>query len=210
MPHQSALDHLRRDAAFAAVIDRIGPCGFAADRRGTHFAHVARAIVYQQLSGKAAGTIYGRLVTRLGGTPTPARVLALPLADLRAVGLSGQKAAYIRDLAARIADRSLPVARLARLDDATIIAALTAVKGIGTWTAQMFLMFRLGRPDVLPSNDLGIRKGVQLAYRLRALPAPAQVERLGAGWSPYASVASWYLWRVADAENAARTSTKNA
>jgi DNA-3-methyladenine glycosylase II len=158
--------------------------------------HLIRAIVYQQLSGKAASTIHGRFEALYGGRPpTPHELLATPDEKLRAVGLSGAKTAYLKDLAARAAAGTLPVDRLQDLDDAALTEALTSVKGIGKWTAQMFLMFRLGRPNVLPDLDLGVRKAVQQVYGLREMPTPQEVQARGAPWSPYASFAAWYLWR---------------
>jgi 3-methyladenine DNA glycosylase/8-oxoguanine DNA glycosylase len=195
-----AVAHLKRaDPTLAAVIARVGPCRFAARAEGTHFEAVARAIVYQQLSGKAAGTIHGRFHALYGGrAPTPAELLATPDEALRGAGLSRQKLGYLRDLAARVDAGDVPLDHIDRLGDDDVVAALTRVKGVGRWTAQMFLMFRLGRPDVLPELDLGVQKAIQLAYRRRAMPRPADVLRIGAPWAPYRTVASWYLWRFLD------------
>jgi len=148
----------------------------------------------QQLSTRAAATIAGRFDALFDGYPTPARVAEVPDDRLRGVGLSGQKVTYLRDLCRRIGDGSLPLGELDRLPDEGVIEALTRVKGIGRWTAEMFLMFRLHRPDVLPVDDLGIVKAVQRAYRLRTLPSPTRLMRLGESWRPYRSVACWYLW----------------
>jgi len=157
---------------------------------------IARAIVFQQLSGRAAGTIHGRFEALFGGrAPTAEELLAVSDDQLRSVGLSRAKAVYLKDLAQRVVDGSLPVDRLHELEDAPLLEALTDVKGIGRWTAQMFLMFRLGRPNVLPDLDLGVRKAIQLAYGLRKLPTPNEVLVRGDVWSPYASFAAWYLWR---------------
>lgn len=194
--HRAAVRHLRKaDPRLAAVIERVGPCRLEIRSDGTHFEHVLKAIIYQQLSGKAAATIHGRVVTLLGGTPTPDAVLAVPDEPLRAAGLSRQKMSYVRDLARQVAAGAVPLETIDRLDDDDVIAALSSVKGVGRWTAQMFLMFRLGRPNVLPAEDLGIRKGVQLAYRTRGLPPPKRVLAIGRPWAPHATVASWYLWR---------------
>lgn len=194
--HRSAVRHLRKaDPRLAAVIERVGPCRLEIRSEGTHFEHVLKAIIYQQLSGKAAATIHGRVVTLLGGVPTPDGVLGVPDDQLRAAGLSRQKMSYVRDLARQVAAGAVPLETIDRLDDDDVIAALSSVKGVGRWTAQMFLMFRLGRPNVLPAEDLGIRKGVQLAYRTRGLPPPKRVLAIGRPWAPYATVASWYLWR---------------
>jgi DNA-3-methyladenine glycosylase II len=195
-----AVAHLKRaDPTLAAVIARVGPCRFEPRAEGTHFEAVARAIVYQQLSGKAAGTIHGRFHALYGGrAPEPDELLATPDDALRGAGLSRQKVGYLRDLAGRVAAGDVPLDRVERLGDDEVIAALTRVKGVGRWTAQMFLMFRLGRPDVLPDLDLGVQKAIQLAYRRRAMPKPADVLRVGRPWAPYRTVASWYLWRSLD------------
>jgi len=195
-----AVAHLKRaDPVLARVIARVGPCRFEPRAEGTHFEAVARAIVYQQLSGKAAGTIHARFHALYGGrAPEPAELLATGDEALRSAGLSRQKIGYLRDLAARVDAGDLPLDRVDALGDDDLIAALTRVKGVGRWTAQMFLMFRLGRPDVLPDLDLGVQKAIQLAYGRRAMPKPADVLRIGAPWAPYRTVASWYLWRFLD------------
>lgn len=200
--YASSIRHLKRaDPVLATVIDLVGPCTLAPRREGTHFDALLRAIVYQQLSGKAASTILGRVLALFGGRyPTAAELLATPDEQLRAAGLSRQKLGYVRDLARHVHDGTLPIDRIDELDDDQIIESLTAVKGIGRWSAQMFLMFRLGRPDVLPELDLGIRKGLQRAYRMRKLPTPERVKAIGARWSPYATYACWYLWRSLDGD----------
>jgi 3-methyladenine DNA glycosylase/8-oxoguanine DNA glycosylase len=201
MSHEGAR-HLRRaDPILARVIERVGPYRPAQRDRGTHFSALTRAIVYQQLSGKAAATILGRVHALYGGkAPTPKQLLATEEAVLRGAGLSSQKLSYLRDLALRVDDGRLPVSRVGRLTDAEAIDVLTGVKGIGRWSAQVYLMFRLERPDVLPDGDLGIQKAIQRAYGLRKLPEPARVQRIGAAWSPYRTLASWYLWRSLDAD----------
>jgi DNA-3-methyladenine glycosylase II len=198
--HRRALHHLRRaDPVMARVIAKVGPCRFGPITDHTHFYHLCRAIVYQQLSTRAAATIHGRFVALFPTSPPrPGDVAAAEDAPLRAAGLSRQKAAYIRDLASKVHDGSLALERIASLPDDEVIAALTQVKGIGKWSAQMFLMFRLGRPDVLPDLDLGIQKAVKLAYGLRSHPSPKRVLKIGKPWSPYATIASWYLWRSLD------------
>ena len=195
--HRKAINHLRRaDPVLARLIDQVGPCRYTVRVDGTHFDAIVRAIVYQQLSGSAAFSIHSRLLARFGGaTPEPQLLLDTPDTELRALGLSRQKIGYLRDLSRRVANGEVPLSTLHDLDDDAIITALTAVKGVGVWTAQMFLMFRLGRPDVLPHLDLGIRKAIQRAYRLRKLPAAERVHRIGAPWSPFSTVACWYLWR---------------
>jgi DNA-3-methyladenine glycosylase II len=190
-----AVRHLRRvDPVLAGVIRRVGPCRFRQRNKGTHFEALARAIVYQQLSGTAAAAIHGRVTTALGGI-TPERVLAIPDSALRAAGLSRQKIAYLRDLAARAASGELDLSRVQEMSDDDIVTAVCAVKGIGRWTAHMFLMFQLGRLDVLPELDLGVRKAVAREYRMRKLPSTERLARLGRPWTPYRSIACWYLWR---------------
>ena len=184
----------RRDPILRDLMRRHGPCGLADSQHTDPFQALVRAIISQQLSTKAAATIAARVDALLDGLPMPARVAAVSDAQLRSAGLSGQKVSYLRDLCARIADGSLPLDALDRMPDEEVIVALTRVKGIGRWTAEMFLMFRLHRPDVLPVGDLGIVKAVQRAYRLRTLPSPTRLLRLGESWRPYRSVACWYLW----------------
>jgi DNA-3-methyladenine glycosylase II len=198
---RAAVAHLKRvDPRLAAVVRTVGPCRFTPRAEGTHFEALARAIVYQQLSGKAAGTIHVRFHALYGGrAPEPAELLATPDETLRAAGLSRQKLAYLRDLAARVDAGDLPLHAVDTMADDEALVALMRVKGIGRWTAQIFLMFRLGRPDVLPELDLGVQKGVQLAYGLRKLPSPKQVQRIAEPWAPWRTVASWYLWRLLDA-----------
>lgn len=196
--HRKAIAHLKKvDPVMATVIDAVGKCTLQPRAEWTHFDALLRSIVYQQLSGKAAATIHGRVLTLIGdGAGAPKRIVETSHEAFRAAGLSTAKANYVRNLAEHVLDGSLPVDSLHELDDEAIIAALTQVKGIGKWSAQMFLMFRLGRPDVLPDLDLGVQKGIQKAYRLRKLPTPKQVLRRGAKWAPYRTVASWYMWRI--------------
>jgi DNA-3-methyladenine glycosylase II len=198
--HTKALAHLStEDPVLGAWIAQAGPCGLRRTRGGTHFEHIAQSIVYQQLSGKAAATIHGRLTGLFGGRPpTPRELLATRDAKLRGVGLSGQKTRYLKDLARHAHEGSVPFDRLEAMDDEGVIATLTSIRGIGVWTAQMFLMFRLGRPDVLPVTDLGVQKAIQVLYRLRKLPSPDRVATIGKRWAPYRTVASWYLWRRVD------------
>jgi DNA-3-methyladenine glycosylase II len=195
--HRKAVSHLKKaDPAMARVIDLVGPCRFEVRADGTHFDQLVRAIVYQQLSGKAAATIHGRVLALYAGrSPTPAELLATDDATLRGAGLSWAKIKYVKDLSAHALDGRLPVERLHELDDAAVMEALVQVKGVGRWSAHMFLMFRLGRPNIVPELDLGIRKGVQRAYGLRKLPTPAKVLELGRRWEPYGTIAAWYLWR---------------
>lgn len=197
---REAIRHLRRtDRVLAGLIDRVGPCTFEPGGGGSHFAALTRTIVYQQLSGKAAATILGRVHALYGNrAPTARELLETPDDALRAAGVSAQKLSYLRDLAKRVEDGRLPIKRLGRLDDERVAEVLTGVKGIGTWSAQIFLMFRLGRPDVLPNGDLGIQNAIMRAYGLRKRPSPERVKRIGVPWAPYRSIASWYLWRSLD------------
>jgi DNA-3-methyladenine glycosylase II len=197
MSHRSALAHLRRaDPVIGAIIDRVGSCRMEVRRSGTHYDALVRSIVFQQLSGKAAGTIHRRFCALYPrNRPRAELVLATDDTRLRGAGLSRQKVAYLRDLSSRVVDRSLPLAHLGRLSDEAILEHLVQVKGIGKWTVQMFLMFRLGRPDVLPDLDLGVQNAIQRAYGLKKRPTPKEVLRIGERWRPHASVASWYLWR---------------
>jgi DNA-3-methyladenine glycosylase II len=200
-----ALAHLRStDPVLSQIIERVGPCRFGANEQGTHFDALCRSIIYQQLSGKAAATIHRRVLALYGDrVPSASELAATPDAKLREAGLSRQKLGYLKDLASQVASGSLPITHLHELPDAEVIDALVAVKGIGRWTAQMFLMFRLGRPDVLPVLDLGIQKAIRRAYRLRKHPTPERVAKLGGKWAPYRSFASWYLWRSLDVANGA-------
>ena len=200
MSHRRAISHLRRvDPRLSAIIDAVGSCTFAPAEHLAHFTAISRSIVFQQLSGKAATTIYNRFADLFpNATPTASGLGMLTEDQLRGVGLSRQKAGYLRDLAARVISGEVPIDSLDQLSDDEVIAALVSVKGIGRWTAQMFLMFRLARPDVLPDLDLGIQKGIQRAYRMRELPKPQRVAEIGAKWAPYRTVASWYLWRSLD------------
>jgi len=195
--HRTSVTYLKRaDPVLARVIERVGPCRFVPRAHGTHFDALLRSIVYQQLSGKAASTILDRVLCLYGGRyPRPAQLLETRDEDLRTAGLSRQKLAYLRDLAAKVDTGDVPLARVGRLSDEEIITHLTRVKGVGRWTAQMFLMFRLGRPDVLPELDLGIQTAIQQAYDLPTRPTPADVLRIGTSWRPHATIASWYLWR---------------
>jgi DNA-3-methyladenine glycosylase II len=180
------------------LIKRHGECGLADAQHTEPFQALTHAIISQQLSSKAAATIAGRFDALFSGRPTPAAIAAAPDPALRAVGLSAQKIRYMRDLCARVGDGSLPLGAIESLPDVDVVAALTRVKGIGRWTAEMFLMFRLHRPDVLPVGDLGIVKAVQRAYRLRRAPDAARLEKIGEPWRPYRSVACWYLWASLD------------
>ena len=220
--HHPAIEHLRRtDPALARIIDEVGPCEMSPRTEGSHFDALVRAIVYQQLSGKAAATIHGRFQGLYGNrAPTPEEVLATDDERLRSVGLSRQKIASIKDLASKVASGEVEIDKLDAMPDDEVIQSLIRVRGIGRWSAQMFLMFRLGRPNVLPDLDLGVQRGIQHAYELPTLPTPKDVLRIGERWAPFASVASWYMWRLLElprviareslARSAARTARKDA
>ncbi|WP_437336376.1 methylated-DNA--[protein]-cysteine S-methyltransferase [Sorangium sp. So ce394] len=198
-----AVERLRAsDAALGRLIDRVGPFGMRLDRTSSLFLALAESIVYQQLTGKAAATIFARVRALFPPAHegfTPEQLLRASDEELRAAGLSRAKLLALRDLARRTKDGELPtLAEVHGMDDEAIIERLTQVRGIGRWTAEMLLMFRLGRPDVLPVDDYGIRKGFAFAFKQRDLPGRKDLERRGARWKPYRTVASWYLWRAAE------------
>lgn len=192
----------KSDPTMAALIERVGKIDLATrlkrrseERPNDAYGALLRAIVGQQLSTKAARTIYLRVIDIFGGTtPSPEQLLEASETDLRGAGLSGRKVEYVRDLAAHIVSGELEVERLDELDDATVITELVAVRGLGQWTAEMFLIFHLERPDVLSGGDLGIRKAVQVEYGLTEMPKPERVLEIGEPWRPYRSLASLYLW----------------
>jgi DNA-3-methyladenine glycosylase II len=188
------------DPVMRTMVERIGPCDLRRGRpRRPHFAELARAINYQQLAGRAAAAIHGRFEPLFDGeAPTPERVLAMPVDRLRGAGLSANKAVSIRDLAEKVVAGAVQLDRIARLPDDEIVRELTLVRGIGPWTAEMFLIFRLGRLDVWPVDDYGVRKGYARLYRLADLPAPSVLAPLGDPFRPYRSVAAWYCWRAAE------------
>jgi len=201
-PLAPALTHLRAaDATLAGVIEAVGAFDLAAPRPGEappadHYGALVRSIVGQQVSVAAARAIYLRLVERSGGrTPTPAEVVAADPDELRGAGLSRAKVASLRSLAEHVLSGALELDRLEQLPDEVVLAELVAVRGIGAWTAQMFLMFRLQRPDVLPTGDVGIQRAVQLAYALAERPDAAQLAAIAAPWRPWRTVACRYLWR---------------
>jgi DNA-3-methyladenine glycosylase II len=199
---RQAIQHLKKaDPVLAGIIDRVGP--YRMEFREPAFETLVRSIVYQQLSGRVALRIFERLLDLVPERVlTPAAVLALTVEQMRAAGLSGQKTAYIRDLAARTFAGEVDFALLIAMSDDEVIETLTRVKGIGVWTAHMFLIFALQRPDVLPVGDLGVRTAMRRAYRMRGLPKPARMEKIARAWRPWCSVASWYLWRSLDGEAA--------
>ena len=196
---QDACRHLRRvDPHLAALMGRVGAFNMRPQPTQSLFTALLRSIVYQQLSGTAAATILGRVNALFPRSfPVPGQLLEIPPERLRGAGLSTAKTAAVRDLAQRTLDGTIPsLARIRRLEDEEIIERLIVVRGIGRWTAEMLLIFRLGRPDVLPLSDLGVRKGFGLTFRTRKLPSPSIMTRRGERWRPYRSVASWYLWRA--------------
>jgi 3-methyladenine DNA glycosylase/8-oxoguanine DNA glycosylase len=201
--HEASLVLLRRDKVFGKLIKKYGQpdlSRYHANAPGV-FQALLRSIIFQQLSGHAARAIHGRVLALFPKEkPTPELLLKIPAKKLRAAGLSIQKIEYVRDLARKCLDGTIDPKRFPKMTSAEIIEHLTAVKGVGEWTAHMVLIFTLKRLDILPTGDLAIKKGFQVAYRLRKLPGKKEMEKLAAPWKAHASVASWYLWRVADGE----------
>jgi DNA-3-methyladenine glycosylase II len=195
---RKALNHLKKaDPVMGAIIERVGP--YKIEYREPVFQTLVRSIVYQQLHGKAAMTIFGRLAAAAKADPiTPESILKLRPARMRALGLSGQKMSYIRELARLTRDGAVNFEQCGSLEDIGVVEHLTKVKGVGVWTVHMFLIFALRRPDVLPTGDLGIRAAMKKAYGLEELPKPEEMEKIAAAWRPYCSVACWYLWRSLD------------
>lgn len=194
---RSAVLHLQNsDPVLAKIIERVGP--YRLTTREPTFETLARSIAFQQLSGKAAGTIFGRLKSAVGRRFTAAAFLKLSPEKLRACGLSRQKIASLTDLAERVARREINFRRLVDLEDAQIVEVLSQVRGVGVWTAQMFLIFALERPNVMPLADLGVRNAVRIAYGLSELPNASELAKLAEKWHPYCSTAAWYLWRSLD------------
>ena len=217
---REAMAHLSAtDPVLARIIDAVGPIEIALRRE--RFAALGRAIIFQQLAGAAARTIHDRFVALFPGRrfPTPRQVLDAPPEDLRRVGLSRQKSLYLKDLAAHVENGALNFHRFSKMEDEEIIVDLTRVHGIGRWTAEMFLMFNLGRPDVLPVTDYGVRKGFALTFQrlpksrpieASDLPKPDVVFKRGQKWRPFRSVASWYLWRACDLARATPPAGRSA
>jgi DNA-3-methyladenine glycosylase II len=192
-----AVNHLKKsDPVLCAIIERVGP--FRMEFGEPEFHSLAEAIVYQQLNGKAAVTIFKRFATLTGEPVTPQGILKLTDAQLRSVGLSKQKSSYLKDMAQRAASGELDFSRLAEMTDEEVIKHLTQVKGVGVWTAHMFLMFTLRRPNVLPTGDFGIQMAIKKHYKKRKMPKPMQMEKIAKLWEPYRSIACWYLWRSLD------------
>jgi 3-methyladenine DNA glycosylase/8-oxoguanine DNA glycosylase len=194
---RKAVIHLKKsDPVLRAIIERVGPCRM--EFGPAEFCSLAEAIVYQQLNGKAAVTIFKRFAALAGEPLTPQGILKLSDAQLRSVGLSKQKSAYLKDLAAKTASGLLDFSCLPKLSDEEVIQHLTQVKGIGVWTAHMFLIFSLRRPNVLPTGDYGVQVAVKKYYKKRKLPKPKDMEKIARAWEPYRSVACWYMWRSLD------------
>jgi DNA-3-methyladenine glycosylase II len=196
-PRQAAAILAERDPVLARLLDDFGPPALRPPEE-SHFATLVRSVTFQQLAGRAAQAIHGRLVLALGGEVTPERLLATPTEDLRAAGLSARKAASLQDLAARVLDGTvvLEPRGLARQSDEEIVERLSSVKGIGKWSAEMFLIFQLRRLDVWPTGDLGIRRGFGLAWQIPT-PTPKQLDALGEPYHPYRTVVAWFCWRAA-------------
>jgi len=204
MPHHAAVRHLKRaDPVMRRIIACVGPCLLHERVQTNRLRALVAAIIAQQISWHAARTVEARFCAlygcdsadRLSKFPEPEQILATPIRRLRSVGLSRQKVRYIRDIAARASSGELPLAHFGRMNDDAIMERLTAVKGIGRWTAEIFMLISLGRPDVLPLDDLGIQHAIRMAYGLRRLPSERKMLEISEAWKPYRSVAAWYLWR---------------
>jgi DNA-3-methyladenine glycosylase II len=194
---RAAVNHLKKsDPVLRAIIARVGSCRI--EYGPPEFHSLAEAIVYQQLNGKAAVTIFKRFAALAGKPVTPTGILKLTDSQMRSVGLSKQKSSYLRDMAERTARGELNFGNLHELSDGEVIRHLTQVKGVGEWTAQMFLMFTLKRPNVLPTGDFGVQMAIKKHYKKRKLPKPSTMEKLAGPWEPYRSFACWYLWRSLD------------
>jgi DNA-3-methyladenine glycosylase II len=194
---RKAINHLKKsDPIMAAIIDQIGPCRISFDEPTFHA--LARSILFQQLNGNAASTILKRFTDLAGDPLSPKGILKLTDAQMRGVGLSRQKTSYLRDLSEKTNAGLLEFDRMSDLSEAEVIAHLTQVKGIGVWTAHMFLMFSLRRPDILPTGDYGVQAAMKKYYKKRKWPKPAVMEKIAKPWSPYRSIACWYLWQILD------------
>jgi DNA-3-methyladenine glycosylase II len=199
---EEAIKHLTKaDKVLGRLIKKVGPCGWKPERRRSPFELLVQAVAHQQLNGTAAKTILGRVKALYPGRafPSPEDLLATPDEKLRAAGLSRAKVASIKDIAAKTLEGIVPTSRaIVRMDNETILTQLTGIRGVGPWTVEMLLMFKLGRMDVLPATDFGVRKGFALTYELEDLPAPKDLLEHGERWRPYRSYAAWYLWRALD------------
>jgi len=193
MNQQDGVGFLRKDPILGKIIDNVGD--YSLKRRNHHFAVLVESIISQQLATRAAEAIFRRFTKLYPKFPTATQILATRRSKLRKTGISGMKIDYLKDLARNIEDGKLKIKSLPKMSDEQVIEQLTQIKGIGRWTAEMFLIFSLGRQDVLPVHDLGLRKAVQSAFSLPQLPKPKEVEKLGERWKPYRSIATWYLWK---------------
>ncbi|HXY16184.1 MAG TPA: DNA-3-methyladenine glycosylase [Terriglobales bacterium] len=192
-----AINHLKKsDPVLRAIIERIGP--YRMEYGPPEFHSLAEAILYQQLNGKAALTIFKRFTALAGEPLTPQGILKLTAEQMRSAGLSKQKSSYLHDMAERAATGQLDFSKLREMSDEEVIKHLTQVKGVGVWTAQMFLMFTLKRPNVLPTGDFGVQMAIKKHYKKRKVPKPVQMEKLAKLWEPYRSIACWYLWKSMD------------
>jgi DNA-3-methyladenine glycosylase II len=202
-PHAASRKHLLKDARLGAFIRGYGPLQFRREHTQDPFQALCESIIYQQISNGAATSILNKFkaLWPLKNFPTPADVLKIKIDKLRSAGLSQQKATYLKDLALKCSDGTIDPKKFAAMTDEEIIKYVTAVKGIGEWTAQMFLMFTLHRPDVLPTGDLGIQKAFQKVFNLRAKPSPQKMEQLAECWAGHRTVACFYLWRLLDTNN---------
>jgi DNA-3-methyladenine glycosylase II len=202
--HQAAIDHLSgSDRVLARLIRKVGPCQLEPRRNTSPFQALVQSVAHQQLNGTAAKTILKRVIALFPRRkfPTPEDLLAMPDERLRGAGLSRAKTAAVKDIAAKTVEGVVPGSRaIAKLSDEEILERLTAIRGVGPWTVEMLLMFKLGRPDVLPATDFGVRKGFALTYGRKELPTPAELLEHGECWRPYRTVASWYLWRALELE----------
>jgi DNA-3-methyladenine glycosylase II len=199
---EAAIQHLSKsDKVLARLIRKIGPCGWKPDKRRSPFQALVRSVTYQQLNGTAASTIFGRVKALYPGKsfPSPEDLITTPDEVLRGAGLSRVKIAAIKDIAAKTLEGVVPDSRaIARMDNESIISQLTTIRGVGPWTVEMLLIFKLGRTDVLPVTDYGVRKGFALIYKMKDLPSAAELLAHGEKWRPYRSFAAWYLWRALD------------
>lgn len=193
MSVQKGVEFLREDPVLRKIIDSVGM--FTLRKKNDHLAVLVESIISQQLAPRAADSIYRRFIELYPKFPTASEILRTPESSLRSAGLSGMKATYIKELAMHIDEGKINLKRFSKMSDEEVIGVLTKVKGIGRWTAEMFLIFALARKDVLPVHDLGLRKGVKDAFALDAMPHPKQVEKIGERWRPYRTIATWYLWK---------------
>ena len=204
MIHQEAVEHLSRtDPILRTLINTVGPCTLRPKDRRSPYEALVTSVAYQQLNGTAAATILGRVKALFPGKkfPAPEDILAMPEERLRSAGLSRAKTIAIKDIAAKAADGTVPPRRaMARMPDAEIVERLTALRGVGPWTVEMLLIFTLGRVDVLPVTDYGVRKGFALTYGWKDLPKPKELLEFGEKWRPYRTTASWYFWRALDVQ----------